>query len=198
MSAGGEEHALLLSMIEGLQGYSDDDKLRIIRTVMTYFNLGTSTPMAATPKASPVVSEASQIRELSFGSRGMSFSDHDEMAPKEFLLVKEPRTDIERVVCLAYFLAHYRDQQHFKTVDISKLNTEAAQAKFSNAAYAVNNATQKGFLVPAGKGMKQVSAIGEQFVDALPDRDAAKSVIAKNSKKRSRKRSSSSKSKKSS
>lgn len=75
-------------------------------------------------------------------------------------------------------LTHYRDSPHFKTLDISKLNTEAAQPKFSNAAVAVDNAMKTGYLVAATKGNKQLSAPGEQFVLKLPDRDAAKLAMA--------------------
>jgi len=84
---------------------------------------------------------------------------------------------VEKVACLAYYLTHYRDTPYFKTLDISKLNTEAAQVKFSNAAVAVENATRLRYLVPATKGNKQLSSLGEQFVLALPDRDKAKEVM---------------------
>jgi hypothetical protein len=63
-------------------------------------------------------------------------------------------------------------------LDISKLNTETAQVKFSNAAVAVQNAVTTGYLVPATKGNKQLSAPGEQFVQALPDREKAKAMMA--------------------
>jgi hypothetical protein len=90
---------------------------------------------------------------------------------------KQPRTDVDKVACLAYYLSHYRDTPHFRTLDISKLNTEAAQVKFSNPAVAVDNAVKRNFLVPAPKGNKQLSTLGEQFVQALPDRDKAKAII---------------------
>ena len=106
------------------------------------------------------------------------FGDRDELPPKEFMFQKQPRTDIERIACLAYYLTHYRDTRQFKTIDLSKLNTEAAQIKFSNTAFAVVNATNAGFLVAAERGSKQLSAIGELYVEALPDRDKAKEVIA--------------------
>jgi len=95
---------------------------------------------------------------------------------------------VERIACLGYYLAYYRDQIHFKTFDISKLNTEAAQTKLSNAAYAVNNATKLGYLAPAIKGMKQLSAAGEMYVEALPDRDAASAAFSHSRPKRASKR----------
>jgi hypothetical protein len=89
---------------------------------------------------------------------------------------------------LAYYLTHYRDQQHFKTLDISKLNTEAAQIKFSNPVLSVNNAATMGYLAQASKGNKQISAPGEMFVAALPDRDAAQAAMANARPKRKSKR----------
>src|SRR6266705_1029837 len=121
------------------------------------------------------------------GHKGLQFSDRPNIAPKEFLLDKEPRTDVERVACLAYYLTHYLNTPHFKTLDISKLNTEAAQPKFSNPTVAVDNATKLKFLVPATKGMKQIGAFGEQFVRALPDREAAKAVRSRLRTRRPRK-----------
>jgi hypothetical protein len=109
------------------------------------------------------------------------------MSPKDFMFQKSPQTDVDRVACLAYFLTHYRDNGHFKTTDISLLNTEAAQMKLSNTAYAVVNATNAGLLVPAGKGAKQLSAAGEKYVELLPDRPAAKESLAAYRSRRRRK-----------
>ncbi|HXM22491.1 MAG TPA: hypothetical protein VN948_14640 [Terriglobales bacterium] len=94
------------------------------------------------------------------------------------MLEKQPRTDVEKVACLAYYLTHYRETPFFKTLDISKLNTEAAQTKFANPTVAVDNAGKQNYLVPASKGNKQLSALGEQFVQALPDRDKARAIMA--------------------
>lgn len=180
------EHAFLLNVIEGLQDYSDDNKLRILRTVMTYFNL--ASPVVTAKPSAPISADSPGP------ARRPTFSEHAELTPKEFLKQKAPRTDIERVACLAYYLTHYRDISHFKTLEINKLNTEAAQPKFSNASYSVENAVKQGYLAPAGRGMKQLSANGEHFVDALPDREAAKAMRESFGKRRSHKRSSKKKS----
>lgn len=110
-------------------------------------------------------------------SSAFSLSEERNLSPKEFLHQKRPPTDVDRVACLAYYLTHYRSTPHFKTIDLSQLNTEAAQIKFSNAAKAVDNATRSGLLVPAVKGHKQLSAAGELYVQELPDKAAAKSII---------------------
>jgi hypothetical protein len=101
-----------------------------------------------------------------------------DISAKQFMIQKDPQTNIERIACLAFFLTHSRDTPHFKTLDLSRLNTEAAQPKFANASMTVNDAAKAGFLVSAGKGNKQLSAFGEQFVRALPDRESAKAVLS--------------------
>jgi len=102
------------------------------------------------------------------------------------LLEKKPGTDVDKIVCLAYYLSHYRGTELFKTVDLSKLNSEAAQLKFSNAAQAVDNASKAGLLIAAQRGLKKISAIGELYVMALPDKVAAREAIS-HSKPRRRK-----------
>jgi hypothetical protein len=93
------------------------------------------------------------------------------------------------MACLAYYLTHYREQPQFKTVDLSTLNAEAAQPKFSNAAQAVDNASKVGILISSGGGSKQLSAAGELFVQKLPDYDAARAALSdhrRTKKRRSR------------
>lgn len=70
-----------------------------------------------------------------------------------------------------------RNTPHFKTVDISKIATEAAY-KFSNAATSVHHAsvTYK-YLAPAGGGKKQITALGEAVVEAMPDREKVKVAV---------------------
>ena len=106
--------------------------------------------------------------------------EEPEVSPKELLRQKAPKTDMEKVACLAFYLGHYRHTPHFKTIDISKVNTDAAQTKFSNTAYTVGNATKRGLLVLAAKkGYKQLGVHGEEFVKALPDREKAKAALKK-------------------
>lgn len=113
---------------------------------------------------------------------------HEPPTPKDFLFQKQPSTDIERVACLAYYLACYRSKRHFKTADISKLNTEAAQNALGNASQTVKNATNAGFLAPVSRALKQLSAQGERYVDELPDQAAAKAVMKKRRPKQARRR----------
>jgi hypothetical protein len=176
-SANGAES--LQEIIRILAQLDEETQIRLINAATIFLNIagrvGNSkqqTSLAAAPSA--------QTKPSALGT----FSGHDDISPKEFLHQKEAKTDVEKTACLAYYLTHYRATPHFKTIDISKLNTEAAQLKFSNAAVAVENSTKKGFLVPSIKGQKQLSAVGEMYVQALPDREAANQVMQKHGPRR--------------
>lgn len=173
--------AALKQMIDIMNDVAPESRERLLLSLATLFDLS----HVSTSESSA----SSQNR------RSIPFSEEKVLSPKEFLFQKKPQSDVERVAVLAYYLTHYRDTPHFKTLDISKLNTEAAQAKFSNTAYAVDNATKYGYLVPATKGNKQLSAAGEQFVEALPDRDAAKQAMQVARPKRKSRKSSQAKAK---
>ena len=162
-----DEANALQKVISVFNDLQPDVRKRLLQTIATFYRIdvlevdsavrkGTSFPPYHTKSSLP------------------TFSEDRTISPKEFLLEKKPQTDVERVACLAYYLTHYRDKPHFKTIDISKMNTESAQIKLSNATMAVNNAANYGYLAQATKGHKQLSAAGELFVRALPDRNAAK------------------------
>jgi hypothetical protein len=93
------------------------------------------------------------------------------LTAKSFLAQKDPRTDAERITCLAYYLTHYKATPRFKTNALAAANVDAAQPKFSNPAVAVMNAAGSKYLSAAGGGEKQITVLGEKLVDALPDRE---------------------------
>lgn len=166
-----DELALLNRLIECLRPVDDETKARLVRSAITFLQLDAVIPTRSLGLA--------KTREPSLRDSGSQFSVRTEMSPKQFLNEKQPGSDIERVACLAYYLTHFRDTPEFKNIDLSKLNTEAALPKFSNPAVPIDNAIRRGFLVPTSGGAKQLGAIGEQFVQALPDRDAAKAILSK-------------------
>jgi hypothetical protein len=160
-----KEQEAINSIFQALNDLDEEGQQRVLQTVAAYYQFAFS----AQPRLS-----------LRTGEQPVAgpFSEDRSMAPKTFILQKQPETDVERVACLAYYLTHYRDLPHFKTLDVSTLNTEAAQPKFANATVSLDNATKMGYLVPATKGNKQLSAAGEVFVQKLPDRDAARAAMA--------------------
>jgi restriction endonuclease Mrr len=161
----------LNAVIQVLSPLDDKDRTRVLNSVNTFFD-HESGGSRGQGEATVATSATHQP------SMRPSFSEDRAPSPKEFLFQKQPRTDVERIACLAFYLTHFRDTPHFKTLDLAKLNTEAAQIKFSNATYATDNATKAGFLAVVAKGQKQITAWGEQFVTALPDREAALKAIS--------------------
>jgi hypothetical protein len=122
------------------------------------------------------------------GESGSTVSNEDSNDPKTFLASKNPESDIERVTCLAYFLAKRRAQRTFTTRDLTELNTEAAGRAIGNPAQAVADAVRyRNYLASAGGGSRQMTRYGEEVVEALPNRDAVKAVTDKIPKKKRRK-----------
>jgi hypothetical protein len=162
------EFDALNQVIAALTPLDNDARRRIWESAAVFLQIQLKPREAANLASTPSFTPSS-TRPL--------FSDDLSMTPKEFLLEKQPRTDVERIACLAYYLTHYRGMPHFKTTDLSVLNTEAAQPRFANAANSANNAVKQGYLVASTKGQRQLSANGERFIRALPDRDAAKTAL---------------------
>lgn len=109
------------------------------------------------------------------------------VTPKRFVQDKAPKTDVERIAVLAYYLSRFRGLERFKTSDLTELNTEAAQPRFSNAANSASNAVKSNaLLADAGKGLRQLTVKGEELVEALPSRDAVRAVTEKHGNPRRR------------
>jgi hypothetical protein len=171
-----DEVQVLSQLVNAMRPLDKEARIRLFRTLATFYDI----PLSDRQSKGHIASSQSESTALAAPTQP------SELSPKQFLFEKKPITDVERVACLAYFLSHHRGTKFFKTLDISKLNTEAAQVKFSNPAQAVDNATKAGLLVPAEKGQKQVSAIGEQYVEMLPDRTAAREAVEHARRRRNR------------
>jgi hypothetical protein len=137
-----DELETLTSILALLQKVDTEARARILQSAATFFRVNTRELSVESVQVTPHAFHQGSISEP-------SFSEDRTISPKQFMLEKQPKTDVEKVACLAYYLTHYRDTPHFKTLDISKLNTEAAQMKFSNPAVAVDNASKTNYLVPA-------------------------------------------------
>ena len=169
----------LNAVVAALQNLNTDElRERVLQAAAAFFRLSFGSATSSVSRHAPFLHSAGP---------GSSFSEDRTISPKDFLRQKQPRTEVERVACLAYYLTHYRDSLAFKTIDISTLNTEAAAPKFVNASQAVENALKTHYLAQAAKGAKQLSGAGEAFVQALPDREAARLAMA-TMKPRKRKR----------
>jgi hypothetical protein len=170
-----DEFEALQAVVAALRNLDQAARHRILESSATF--LGISPVSSRGGDAQGGISASVAGPSNSGSTSRAPFSEDTSMSAKDFLMEKAPKTDVERVACLAYYLTHYKGTPHFKTLDISQLNTEAAQPKFSNAGYSTNNALKLGYIVSSTKGHRQLSALGERFVQVLPDRKAAKEVL---------------------
>jgi hypothetical protein len=116
---------------------------------------------------------------------GVGVGELAKMQP--FVKHKNPGDDVARVTTLGYVLTHTGGKPAFKTSDLSKARIDAKLPDF-NVSRAVSHAKRAGFLTDAGKpGVHQTTAFGESLVEAMPDAEAIKKVLAQG-KKRRRKR----------
>ncbi len=129
------------------------------------------------------------IEENVTGSHDIGTNARQTIDPKTFMATKKPMFDVERITCLAYYLSRYRGVTQFKTRELTDLNTEASQPRFSNSAVAARNAVQQQYLSLAGRGRKQITTRGEAVINALPDRDKVKKALEENILRGNRKRS---------
>ena len=110
------------------------------------------------------------------------------LSPKQFMIEKNPKTDMQKIACLAFYLEHYRNVSEFKTRDLTLLHKETAQPKLSNFPAAVKNAATYDYLTPASSGKKRLSTVGEDIVEVLPDLAKAKEIADKSKRKQYGKR----------
>lgn len=143
--------------------------------------------LAETLGVGGVLSASSESSSKLFGKHqgdSAGTGDVTTMTPKQFMAAKKPTTDVERIAALAYYLTYARETLHFKTGDLTALNTEAAGLRFGNASQAANNAmNQNGYVAQAGKGNRQITPRGEAVVEALPDREAVAAALAEHPKR---------------
>lgn len=148
---------------EALSSLPQDEQARVLRWLSEKLALTSSLPTPAVPSPPPVGAVQS----------GITPSETVE----QFMVGKAPKTDVERVTCLAYYLTKHLSTERFKTKDVTRLNGEAHLPKLSNPALAVGNATSLShYLTSVGSGMKAITPLGKSVVEALPDQDRVKQV----------------------
>jgi hypothetical protein len=168
-----QELESLKTILHALEPLDETQRRFVLRTVAERAGISGVIPQNAPPNTA-----ANPSHQAHQGGIIIPPVSLDGMSAKDFLKAKRPATDVQRIACLAFYLTHVRKQPHFKTRDLTNLNIEGAGGKMSNAAFTTKNATnQNGFLAHAGKGRKQITGLGEDVVNALPDQEAVKRVI---------------------
>jgi hypothetical protein len=161
-----------------LSGLQPDEQRRVLVWLIDKLKLSESVSLG-TPGAPPVSQQGN-------ATVGGGLGTGEGLAPKPFMAQKKPKTDAERMTCLAYFLTHNRATPQFKTRELTKLNEDAAGSPFSNPAVAVSNAVKEQYLAPAASGKKQITVRGEALVLALPDREKVNAALEEHRVRRRR------------
>lgn len=87
---------------------------------------------------------------------------------KKFLIAKQPKTDLERILCLAHYHTHFLHRPEFTAADLASLNSEAGLTQLSNPSFAVRKAVKQGLLDSASERGKRLTVSGEALVASLP------------------------------
>lgn len=125
------------------------------------------------------------------GSEGIGNMEID-----KFVTVKKPIDHYQRIAVLAYYLKHKEQKSEFKNPEMTKANTIARQPRIGNIVDAIAKAQNRYKFLTKGLGSAthQLSTLGEEVVNALPDQEkvkviikAGKSRVPKKRKKKSKK-----------
>ena len=141
---------VLAEVVSSLKRLPPEKRERVIETVATFFGVGTQT----------------KSRDIGANAGPFLFSKDRTPSPKQFLTDKGPRNVHDRVMCLAYYLTHYRQNREFTGLDIVKLNAEAAQPKLSPA-FLLRKACERGFLILVAGGVFAMAPQGVRYVHEL-------------------------------
>jgi hypothetical protein len=97
---------------------------------------------------------------------------------RSFIRAKKPASDVERVACLGYYLLKTTAQPGFTSKDLAAAHTDSGGSKI-NMPRALDNATrQSKFLSNRSRSEKQLTTLGEDVAEALPDRDRVNQIMA--------------------
>ena len=165
-----QEFQSIQAALEALEPLDPTQRQFAVSMILSRLGMGGTlgvAPGAGIPP--PVAAGAASTHVTGLGGIGV----------KEFLKQKAPTTDLERFICLAYYLTHSMDTPSFTTREITKLNADAHGMDFSNAASTAMNAVkQSKYLSSASGGKKRITTRGEGVVEAMPDRAKVKEFLA--------------------
>jgi hypothetical protein len=150
-----------------LESVDKADRAKVIQAAFVL--LGEEVPVTAAPVIG--AAPAGAIRQ------GTPIQRTGATSEKEFFDAKQPANKIEELAVAARYREEVLDAAGSTKEDL-KATVKAARRNFDDSNYRrdINNAKVKG-LFNRGNGEEAVlSHYGQKYVDALPDRDAAKAV----------------------
>ncbi len=163
----------LSNILRELEPLTDDERSFVLRTVADRLQVKYQASTSAGGPATPPP----------------GFDQKPPSDAKEFLRQKKPKTEIQQIVCMAFFQTHVVGKPTFKTRELTDLNTIAGGTEISNPTRAVRDASEKyDLLSRKGADKIRITTFGEDLVNSLPDQESAKQVLLKAKRKGPNKR----------
>jgi hypothetical protein len=167
-------------LYELLEPLDSDERAKVIQATLILFG---DAPLASTLN-----------READDGQNGNANSDEEGSVrdPKSFFELKQPQNKGEELAVAARYRELKEDVHVHNKEELTKVFTDARR-NFDSSNYSrdIKNArSQAGFFNKGtGKNSEKLSYFGQNYVDALPNRDAAKKLsrpVKKSSKKKTK------------
>ncbi len=126
-----------------------------------------------------LAAESTSQGQSSAGTAGAQTHSASGKGVREYFDIKKPNNKIEELATVARFREQAQNGEASTKEDFKKI-IGAARRNFDNANFArdINNARNKGFFNKGGSAKTgyTLSYYGQNYIDALPDRDAAKKI----------------------
>lgn len=162
----------LVTVVKALEGLVDAERSWVLNSAASRWTLTLPAPSGPAPSANLSAGNSSANKN---GDVQQVIAKKDARA---FIRIKRPVTDIQRVACLGYFVMETTGQQGFSSKEIGQANIDSGGTKI-NLPRALDNATRRAkYLSSRGGNSKQLTTLGEDVVDALPDQQAVSELEA--------------------
>jgi hypothetical protein len=165
----------LVAVIAALEPINDTDRHWVLQSAASKFNLTVQTAVGGSQAGVPGASIPATIPGAGAATTDVqaAIAKKD---PRAFIRLKKPTTDVQHVACIGYYLVQTNGQQGFTSKDISTAHTDSGGSKI-NMTRALDNATRGAkYLSNRGPREKQLTTLGEDVVNALPDQAAVKNI----------------------
>jgi hypothetical protein len=166
----GDATEALVTVVKALEALSDSDRQWVLVSAASKYTMASPVTQVGT---GPTGAGATTLLPALAGNAQAALAKKD---PRAFIRAKKPTTDIQRVACLGYYIMQTTGNLGFTSKDVAKANTDSGEGSF-NLPRAMDNATRAAkYISNRGPREKQLTALGEDVVNALPDQATVKTV----------------------
>ena len=165
----------LVAVVKALEDFSDPERLWVLQSAANRWSLA---PPVSSPSFGGAVPSGNVTGSVLSNKNGDAQQAIARKDARSFIRIKRPATDVQRVACLGYFVLQTTGQQGFSSKEVAQANVNSGSSKI-NLTRALDNATrQSKYLSSRGGNSKQLTTLGEDVVDALPDQQAVDELEA--------------------